>query len=192
MEVARIRNLPEIDFQTDQRVHHFANIAIKRAFDGIDGAPVISRAQRFRQSRGTGWNNSVRGSRLGTLKNTGEKRGRNVGHIAGYDEIPFRIRGGKSGVNPGKSATGWIDISNYGITKVTIPGGIGDQSHVASSLMYLRRHVLNQRRPFEWKQRFIGTHAGTPATRQHESRAFHPEDDNIIRMHYGLSYVAEK
>ncbi len=192
MEVARIRNLPEIDFQTDQSVHHFANISIKRAFDDIEGAPAISRAQRFRQSRGTGGNNSVRGSRLGTLKNTGEKRGRNFGHIAGYDEIPFRIRGGKSGVNPGKRATGWIDISNYGITKVTIPGGIGDQSHVACGFIYLCCHVFNQRGPFEWKQSFIGTHAGTPAARQHESRAFHLEDDNIIRMQYGLSYVAEK
>jgi hypothetical protein len=44
----------------------------------------------------------------------------------------------------------------------------------------------------EWKQCFVRTHTGTPPAGQHESRAFHGGNDNIIGMHQGVSYVAEK
>ena len=49
--------------------------------------------------------------------------------------------------------------------------------------MYLRGNVLHQRDSFDFEQRFVGTHTGTLAACQHESRAFHAGNDNIIGTH---------
>jgi hypothetical protein len=134
----------------------------------------------------------VRSSGLSAREKSGEKRGGNFGHITGYDQIPFLVCGSKSGVNTGKGASRRIYISNNRITKVTISLRIADQNHVTHGLMYLSGNMFNQRGSFERQQSLVETHAGTPAARQHESRAIHRGNDNIIRMQNGVSYVAEK
>jgi hypothetical protein len=183
MELARIWNAPKVDFQSAQAFHYFVDVALEGVCDDIESAAAIGRAQRFGQSRGAGGNNSVCCSTLGALDYFGEKRGCNLRHIAGYDQIPILVRSGKSGVNTGEWAARRIYISDNRITKVTISGRVADQSHVTHGLMYLRGNVFQQRDSFEWEQRFVGTHTGTLAARQHESRAFHAGNDNIIGTH---------
>jgi len=183
MERARIRHAPNVDVQSVQSVHDLANIARDGLSDDVESAAAIGRAQRLGQSGGAGGNDSVRVSTPGALDNTEEKRGGNFGHIAGYDQIPILLRGGKGRVDPGKRAAGRIYISDNRITKVTILLRIADQSHVPGGLMYLRRNVLNQRNSLKAEQSFVRTHTGTLAARKDKSRAFHGENDNIIGTH---------
>lgn len=183
MELASVRNAPKVDFQSGQGVHYLANIALEGAGDHLESVATIGRTQRLGQSGGASGNHRVRVSTLSTLDDSGEKCGCNFGHIAGYDQIPILVRGGKSGVNTGKRAAPGIDISDNRITKVTISRRIADQSYVTGGLMYLRGNVLHQRDSFDFEQRFVGTHTGTLAACQHESRAFHAGNDNIIGTH---------
>src|SRR5271169_4482794 len=183
MELASVRNAPKVDFQSDQAVHYLANIALEGAGDPIESVAAIGRAQRLGQSQGAGGNHGVRFSTLGALDHFGEKRGCNSGHIAGYDQTPFRLRSGKSGVNTRKRAAPRIYIGDNRITKVTISLRVADQSHVACGLMYLGGNVFHQRDSFEWEESFVRTHTGTLAAGQYESRAFHGGNDNIIGTH---------
>ncbi len=183
MELARIRHAPKVDLQPGQAVHYLANIAFDGVCDHIESAAAIGRAQRLRQSQGAGGNDRVGFSMLGALDYFREKRGRNFWHIAGYDQIPIRSRSGKSGMNARKGASRRIYISNNWITKVTISLRVADQSHVTRRLMYLRGNMFNQRDSIQWEQSFVRAHTGTFAARQHESRAFHAGNDNIIGTH---------
>ena len=67
MELARVRNAPKVNFQSDQAVHYLANIALEGACDRIQSAAAIGCAQRLRQSRRAGGNDRVRFSTPGAL-----------------------------------------------------------------------------------------------------------------------------
>jgi hypothetical protein len=43
------------------------------------------------------------------------------------------------------------EIFDHGITKVSIPGGITDQSHISCRAAYFARNVFNQRASLEEK-----------------------------------------
>jgi hypothetical protein len=180
LEMPRVRNTPKIDFEPSQTVHDFANIALEGVCDHAKSCAPVGCAQRLGPPRWAGGNDSVRFCTLRTLENISKKCGSNFGHIAGYDQIPFLERGGQSGVNTGKRAARGVYVSDSGITKVTITLRIANQSYVSSRLMYLLRNVFYQRASLEWEQSLVGSHPGAVPAGQHEARALHGGNDNIV------------
>ena len=175
MKIARIGDAPDIDVEPVKPVSHLTHPGCQSAGNGFERAAVIGRAERFRQPRRTRGENGIRTSRRGALDHHPEKCRGDFRHIAGDHQIPFGGGMSQSRMDAGERSTSRDDIFDHWITKVSISGGITNQSHISGGAVHFACNVFKQRTSFEREQRFVLAHTGAPAASQHKSRAFHAE-----------------
>lgn len=141
----------------------------------MDGSPggreygaAINGAQRL-QARGGGRNQTILAGFLGLPQQNPEKFGREIGHIAGDDQVPLGLRFEKSGVNASERSCSFDGIGDDGEPERLIPIWRTDQRRASRSLAHISGNLLHKSFFPGWQQRFIAAHAAAAPARQHKT-----------------------
>ena len=153
---------------------HFEEFGLNRGFHGGQQPAVIDGAQRF-QPHGRLRDQGVGAGCLGGLQQFFQKLAGHGGHVAGDQKIPLGGRGAQGGVQTtqGPAPLDFVgnDWKTRWITQASVAFRGSDQGRIAGRVENLAGDRLNQGGAFPWQQRFVPTHAGTPAPGQHEPRS---------------------
>jgi hypothetical protein len=174
-EIARMRHSPQVNSEPGEALSHFANALREGTRDDICAATVVCRAEGLWQPTRASRKHCVRVSCLSVLHQPDKKFSGDSRHVAGHNQVPLGLCAGKSCVDARKGATPSEDIRQNGITKVSVPVGVSDQSYVTCRGARFGCNVFYERASMKREQGFVAAHAGTLSTRQHKGRPFHAE-----------------
>lgn len=113
------------------------------------------------------------GNREGNVQQRSQKRGINVGHIAGGDEAPRLAGYLESGHETPQGTSGGPAIGNHVETQPGIACGVGDDGDVSDGLSHLRGHKFKQSPTVQREERLIASHAAALASGEDESGGMH-------------------
>jgi len=190
MEVIRTGDRPEIDGERRKSVGYFMDATIESSGD-LRGAPaVISCAQRLRALAGIDRYHGESLAALGPRHELFEERLVDLRHIAGENQIPFRVTLREGRMYAGQWSATRENIFDNGITKVSIPANFSDQRYLIDRSASLACNEFHEPAAMKWQESLVAAHPQTTAASQHEARAFHAE--MITLEGSGRTYLSDR
>jgi soluble lytic murein transglycosylase-like protein len=132
----------------------------------VDGTQRIEFSAGFRHQ-------TVGAGGFGGFDQLSQKSSRNVGHVAGDEDVPVGFSNAECGIKAAQRAAIFDFIGNNGKTQVSVAFGRTDDGDVSGGVSHRGGDLLDHGCASQRQQGFVASHAPAGASRENIARAGH-------------------